>query len=438
VLGQITRWSQQTDANSPQHYDFGYDRVSQLKAATLRDVSDAILKSYSYDHDPAGNRTVEVADTLVNGEVPNNLNQMTVRQGGTAMLPIRGITNEAAWVFVNGNYAPSKADNSFEGKAWVTPGDNPVIVEAIDENGNTTTNQYNVTVTGSGSKTLAYDPNGNLVGDGARTFEWDPLNRLTAVTSGSHRSEFTYNGLSQRVKIVEKDNGNVTSTKQFVWSPTDAQPCEERDGSNNVTKRFYPQGMQVGSTKYYYTKDHLGSIRELTDSSGTVQARYDYDPYGRRTKLSGSLDADFGFTGHYYHQPSGLQLALYRAYDAGLARWMSRDPLENAEFRQGPNLYGYVGNNPCMYNDPLGLCDCPAQAPLGDLDFRPQSGSFPGRLSERIFHTGQDCYREDVPENSQQCCYDALTQILLHGETDRHNPDYHLFWHLWDIVRGIQ
>jgi YD repeat-containing protein len=130
------------------------------------------------------------------------------------------------------------ASNGFDGKAWVTAGNNTITVDATDENGDTTTNRYNVAVTGSGSKTLVYDANGNLTNDGTRTFEWDPLNRLIAVTSGTHRSEFTYNGLRQRVKIVEKDNGNVTSTKQFVWIPGDAQPAEERDGSNSVTKRF--------------------------------------------------------------------------------------------------------------------------------------------------------------------------------------------------------
>jgi RHS repeat-associated protein len=355
VLGQITTWTQQTDANSPQHYNFDYDRVSQVKGATLRDAADGILKSYGYDYDAAGNRTSEAIDTLVNGEIPNNLNQLTARQGGTGMLPIRGTTNVPAWVFVNGNYAPSRPDNSFEGRTAVTPGDNTVTVEAIDENGNTTTNEYSVTVTGSGNEILVYDANGNLTSDGTRTFEWDPMNRCVAINQGTYRSEFTYNGLSQRVKIVEKESGNVTSTKQLIWSPREAQPCEERDASNNVTKRFYAQGEQIGATNYYYTRDHLGNIRELTDGNGAVQSRYDYDLYGRRTKISGSVDADFGFTGYYHHQPSGLHLALYRAYDPTLGKWFSRDPLQDAERRQGPNLYAYVSNSPVDKIDELGL-----------------------------------------------------------------------------------
>jgi len=356
VLGEITKWTQQAGANPAQAYNLDYDRVGQLKSGILKNASGGILKGYSYDYDPAGNRSTEAIDSLVTGETSNNLNQLITRQGGTGTLPIRGITNEPAWVFVNGSYAPSKSDNSFEGKAAVIAGNNTVTVTATDTNGNNTTNRYNVVASGSGSKTLVYDANGNLTGDGTRTFEWDPLNRLTAATTGTHRSEFTYNGLSQRVKIVEKDNGAITSTKQFVWIPGDTQPAEERDGTNTVTKRYYPDGVQIGAANYYYTRDHLGSIRELTDSSGTVQARYDYDPYGRRTKLSGSLDADFGFTGHYYHQPSALHVALFRAYDADLGRWISRDPIEEAG---GLNLYGYVANDPINDTDLLGLTSGP-------------------------------------------------------------------------------
>jgi RHS repeat-associated protein len=110
-------------------------------------------------------------------------------------------------------------------------------------------------------------------------------------------------------------------------------------------------------TRLYYTKDHLGSIRELVDGTGTVRARYDYAPYGERTKLSGDLEADFGYTGHYTHAGSGLVLAPYRGYDPGTARWLSRDPIGE---EGGINLYGYVRSNPTELVDPTGLdvwCD---------------------------------------------------------------------------------
>jgi RHS repeat-associated protein len=100
---------------------------------------------------------------------------------------------------------------------------------------------------------------------------------------------------------------------------------------------------------------------EMTRRGSGLAARYDYDPWGRRVNVIGSsFDADFGFTGHYYHASSGLHLAHYRAYSAELGRWLCRDPLENAELLpDGSNVYGYVGNRPSYMVDPLGLKDCP-------------------------------------------------------------------------------
>jgi hypothetical protein len=42
-------------------------------------------------------------------------------------------------------------------------------------------------------------------------------------------------------------------------------------------------------------------------------------------------------------------------YDPTIGRWLSRDPLNNAELRQGANLYSYVRNDPLAKFDPLGL-----------------------------------------------------------------------------------
>jgi RHS repeat-associated protein len=150
---------------------------------------------------------------------------------------------------------------------------------------------------------------------------------------------------------VKTTGGCVSGTKQFVWD--DSQLCEARNGSGNVTAQFFGLGGVTGGTSCYYTHDHLGSIREMTDSVGTIVAQCSYDPYGQVTPIgTPSVNSDFQYAGMYRHARSGFDLTGFRQYDSGLARWLSRDPIE--EFG-GLNLYRYVKNNPISGIDPDGL-----------------------------------------------------------------------------------
>jgi RHS repeat-associated protein len=57
--------------------------------------------------------------------------------------------------------------------------------------------------------------------------------------------------------------------------------------------------------------------------------------------------------GQHFLPENGRYLSLYRAYDPTVGRWMSRDPIGE---RGGLNLYGYVSDNPTVFNDSFGLC----------------------------------------------------------------------------------
>jgi hypothetical protein len=120
-------------------------------------------------------------------------------------------------------------------------------------------------------------------------------------------------------------NGSEVSHRRFVWCGNEI--CEERDAAGAVTKRFFPQGMKVETGPVtgalFYTRDHLGSVRELTDSVAAIQVRHDYDLYGQTTKVVGSADTAFGFAGYFRHS-AGLQLTLHRIYDPSIARWLTR------------------------------------------------------------------------------------------------------------------
>ena len=203
-------------------------------------------------------------------------------------------------------------------------------------------------------------------GPGA-TYQWDAEHRLISVTSGNENTEFTYDGLGRRVGIRFLVNGAEVSNRRFVWCDNDI--CEERTPDGIVSKRFFFQGMKVesGATAgdYFYSRDHLGSIRELTDSDGNVRARYSYDPFGRRTLLTGNVDADFGFAGMFWTPAASLNLTWFRAYDPAIGHWLSRDPVKDAETSQGINLFTYVRNNSVNLTDPLGLKDPDDDLSLG-------------------------------------------------------------------------
>jgi RHS repeat-associated protein len=192
----------------------------------------------------------------------------------------------------------------------------------------------------------------------SRTNEWDARNRLVAVNAGSTRTELNYDGISRLHSIRKLTNGVQASLRRFVWCDNDL--CEERDASGAIiTKRFFNQGMKIEAGayvgSYYYARDHLGSVRELTDSGGSVRAHYSYDSFGRRTRVAGDIEADHGFAQMFSAPEAGLSLTRFRAYDAELGRWLSRDPMQGAEMTEGPNLYAYVRNNPVNVTDPLGL-----------------------------------------------------------------------------------
>jgi RHS repeat-associated protein len=270
-------------------------------------------------------------------------------------------------VTVNGKVASVDASNRFTATTPITSGANEFTVVATDAAGNQRTKIYDLTSSGT-SRSFTYDANGNLTGDGTRTFEWDAENRLVAVNIGTHRSEFAYDGLDRRVRIVEKENGSTVRDANLFWD--DVEIIEERLSTGEVN-RFFQDAEQHNGAARYLTRDHLSSIREVTDTAGAVVTRNDYDPYGRITRVAGTEDSRFGYTGHMAHGASSLALALYRAYDPALGRWLSADP---AGMIDGPNVHAYVRNRPSTLRDPLGLF-VPAVVPIAIIiDWAIQAG----------------------------------------------------------------
>jgi len=379
----IQTWSTVQNGASPKQWTFGYDAVLRLTSAVRKDSdTQAVLEKLSYGYDKAGNRTSVTTDGAHRNYTANTLNQTMTEQGFGPTI-FSGTLDEPALVTVNGQSAKVVSDKgnapyTFEALVDLAEGDNTVTIEATDGNNNTTTQSYSVFTDGV-QKQLVYDLNGNLIfekdvnGIILREFEWDVKDRLISIQNaavglekiGTKRSEFVYDGFDRRIQIKEKTyNGTIwisDSDNVFIWHNSQIMQKRNSSGSVNLIS-YFNDGFKDGTNDYFYTKDHLGSIREIVASDGkTIESAYTYSPWGEVRKIFDSvLESDFLYTGHFYHNASGLHLTHFRAYDASLGQWLSRDPIaENG----GINLYAYVGNNPINNWDPLGLARKPGKTP---------------------------------------------------------------------------
>jgi RHS repeat-associated protein len=261
-----------------------------------------------------------------------------------------------------------------------------------------------------------YDLNGNLVEDNLHTYDWDAENRLVAIfykNSPGAFTSFKYDGFGRRISISESTFSTSpsqisTTTLQYVWCGEVL--CEEAQPPTTspalTARRYFTEGEvrpQFPLTRrFYYGTDHLGSIRNVMDATtGQNLQAYDYDPYGRdiTTQLEyPAYSTDFRYAGMFYHQPSGLYLTHYRAYDPRYGRWLSRDPYGEFivdladEGRFEVNLYPYVLDNPLKYTDPTGECPWCIAAIIGGL------GSAAIDLASQLMRNGGNWQCVDVAE----------------------------------------
>jgi RHS repeat-associated protein len=209
--------------------------------------------------------------------------------------------------------------------------------------------------------TPVYDADGQLTEDADNLYQWDAAGNLVTITNKAtgHVTNMAYDGLKRRVRIEERDGTNST-VSNYLWCGS--QICQKLDASNDIIAEYFDQGeihadlggnlnASNSGTVLLYERDRLGSIRGTVAPNGAQQGSTSYTAYGQTDRSSG-VQADKGYAGMFLHQPSGLYLTWYRAYDPVTGRWLSRDPIKE---QGGINLYGYVDGNPINDTDRDGL-----------------------------------------------------------------------------------
>ena len=357
--GRIIGWEQRSIGQPNMKSNFDYNLGDELVRAQDRNLSaNTATDQESWGLDDGGNwlSHTRSSGNLMETRKVDAMNRLQ-GVGGAGSTVIDGHVNEFSQMWVNSQPTPITPDPVSSGYRFkrtvaVTQGSNTVQITAKDQSGQTTQQNWQFTAPAA-SRTFTYDNNGNTLSDGIRTFTWDAKNRLKTVTKAGVTWKWDYDYRDRRVKEYQND----VLTKYFIWSGN--QIIQERNASNVITRTHYKGGFIDGATpatgtNYQTLTDHLGNVREVLTATGAIAARYDYTAYQGAVKIGTStVDPTFLTIGNYYHHAgSGLDLALYRAYDPELGRWLSADPIGE---QGGLNLYGYVGGDPINKFDPSGL-----------------------------------------------------------------------------------
>jgi len=164
-------------------------------------------------------------------------------------------------------------------------------------------------------------------------------------------------------------------------------PRRKNTGGSGQTAFFAP----LRCAKQRVSPFAVGSIRSVRAEDKSSLASFEYKPYGALHASSGSLDLNIQAAlgafedeshlalaaegspmgqpsaGHRWESDVQQYFAPYRYYSPTTARWLTRDP---AGMIDGPNVYGYVGQNSINRSDPFGLGsrDCSRQECIDDLN----------------------------------------------------------------------
>jgi len=308
-----------------------YDTLNRLTALSTP------VSSYSYTLGPTGNRT---------NATEGNGRTLAWTYDNIYRLTNEAVTNDPAPASKNGSVAYT-----------LDPVGNRKSVSSslsgVNTAGPVTFNPDDELASGQGE---TYDNNGNTTLTGGRSFTFDAENHLISMNQGSTLVTLLYDGDGNR---IGKTVGGAT-TRYLVddLNPTGYPQVVDELVGGAVTRQYTygldriseNQFVGGGWTPSFYGVDGGGSVRQLTNSSGTVTDTYEYDAFGNRVSSTGTTPNNYLYRGEQFDPDLSLYYLRARYYNQVTGRFLNVDPLAG----QGQRRYEYAGANPVDGSDPSG------------------------------------------------------------------------------------
>ena len=252
-------------------------------------------------------------------------------------------------------------NNSFENKYGedVSYDMNGNITSIGRRNGSTSTETEYFTYTGNKRSGWLYDANGNVTCEDPEAYipvhvGYNLINLPTNINpEEGHWSVIRYLADGTKYSLYDDD-----TLDGFIY----CGPFRCETGMTEVKDVEVPGGRakcgMYSASMRYYTVDHLGSTRLVTDASGGVKGQYDYLPYGGKCDNTGLEFGYVGYTDYLYCGKEWHELFGIDWYDSK-SRYLntsgiftSIDPL--AEKYPGISPYAYCAGDPVNRVDPEG------------------------------------------------------------------------------------
>ncbi|CAN5641437.1 hypothetical protein BH10BAC5_BH10BAC5_01650 [soil metagenome] len=238
-----------------------------------------------------------------------------------------------------------------------------------------------------GASEYDYDQNGNMIRDDINhtwNMQYDFRNLLLSLKSQKPNLDKPEEGdIIFYTEYAYDEAGNRISKKVWKYHGTDPDPVIELESPGTwslETNDFYirnTSGAEVAvynstaiqfwniwgidnvgrinadTTKQFYLKDHLGSIRCVLNSASTIISSQDMDAWGHemegRKYDAGSSSSKYLFTSKERDSESDYDYFGARYYDSRIGRWGGVEPLLDKYIQVTP--YNYANNNPLITFD---------------------------------------------------------------------------------------
>jgi RHS repeat-associated protein len=207
-------------------------------------------------------------------------------------------------------------------------------------------------VTAAGGNTYTYDAAGNMTAkkQGTTTLyalTWNAENKLARATLGAVQHNYIYDAEHSRVLKAQGTNTTRTLGGEVEITPTGTWTKYIHDDVKRV-------GNGVTAAKFFHHRDHLKTIRVITDGVGVAGNRTTFRPYGAKARVLGTHVETKGFIGERHDAETGFLYLNARYYDPALARFISPDWWDPNQPGVGMNRYTYSDNDPVNKSDPNG------------------------------------------------------------------------------------